>query len=307
MKKALILLAVLILAATGWFFGSPLFIDRTVDEALPGFQTLPTRAEVQAMSESEKGRLKDAMEEFGRTAPDSTMSERMPESPRTTATGRFSDADAVHKGSGAAALYELPDGGALVRFEDFRVTNGPALVVLLAKAADPQSAAEVIDGGYVSLGKLKGNVGNQNYRLPGDLDVGEYGSVVIWCELFDVLFSAAPLVSVDQDGPVPGSRSGEVRELDGGDFLAWSESDQRWLSPEAFWLAYAESHDGLTWGRGTEYPPYAEVNETDLFLVETPQGSCLMEFWHERWRRANDVRRWNPMFNDYGGCPYVFD
>jgi len=32
-----------------------------------------------------------------------------------------------------------------------------------------------------------------------------------------------------------------------------------------------------------------------------------MEFIHERWRRANDVRRWDDAFNDYAGCPHVFD
>lgn len=31
-----------------------------------------------------------------------------------------------------------------------------------------------------------------------------------------------------------------------------------------------------------------------------------MEFFHNRWRRANDVRRWDPLFNEHGGCPDVF-
>ena len=63
---------------------------------------------------------------------------------------------------------------------------------------------------------------------------------------------------------------------------------------------------GLTWGSGTEYPPYAEVSELDTFLVQVDEGTCLMEFFHERWRRANDVRRWDDAFNNYGGCPHVF-
>ena len=61
-----------------------------------------------------------------------------------------------------------------------------------AKAEDPQTAAEVLRG-YHDLGPLKGNVGNQNYVIPSDIDVGEYASVAIWCELFDVLFSPATL------------------------------------------------------------------------------------------------------------------
>ena len=53
------------------------------------------------------------------------------------------------------------------------------------------------DRGYLSLGELKGNVGNQNYPIPADVDVAGYGSVVIWCELFDVLFSPAALEVVE--------------------------------------------------------------------------------------------------------------
>ena len=129
-------------------------------------------------------------------APDVSARENMPsESPRAIAQGHFVDADAVHKGSGRATLYQLPNDRHVIRFEDFRTTNGPALVVYLAKHASPMQAADVLDGGYVSLGKLKGNVGNQNYEIPADIDVSDYGSVVVWCELFGVLFSPASLAA----------------------------------------------------------------------------------------------------------------
>ncbi len=42
-------------------------------------------------------------------------------------------------------------------------------------------------------------------------------------------------------------------------------------------------------------------------IIEVESGPCLMEFFHTRWRRANDVRRWVAAFNEYGGCPDVFD
>ncbi len=45
----------------------------------------------------------------------------------------------------------------------------------------------------MNLGKLKGNVGNQNYTIPAGTDVSGFGSVVIWCQLFGVLFSPAAL------------------------------------------------------------------------------------------------------------------
>lgn len=76
---------------------------------------------------------------------------------------------------------------------------------------------------------------------------------------------------------------------------------------EAFWMDYADSRGGLTWGSSSEYPEYAKVKEGDTLLIQLDQGPCLMEFFHSRWRRANDVRRWNESVNDYGGCPFVFD
>ena len=99
--------------------------------------------------------------------------------------------------------------------------------------------------------------------------------------------------------------NGQVR--DGQPPRAWSAAANAWVSLEQFWLDYAASRGGLTWGRGAAYPPYREVNEHDTFLVELDSGPCLMEFFHSRWRRANDVRRWDPAFNDFGGCPRVFD
>lgn len=87
---------------------------------------------------------------------------------------------------------------------------------------------------------------------------------------------------------------------------AWDSEKKAWVTVEQFWLNYAARNGGLTWGRGADYPPYEQVNEYDTFMVELPSGPCLMEFFHSRWRRANDVRRWDEAFNQYGGCPKVF-
>ncbi|MGI9202398.1 MAG: DM13 domain-containing protein [Woeseiaceae bacterium] len=188
-------IAVLVLAG-GWFFLSPLFIDKAVDEDFSF--TLASgefdMSKVMAMSEAERMSMKNEIMDAAANAPDAMAGETMPaESPVVVAQGQFVDADAIHKGSGRAAMYRLQDGSHAIRFEEFRTTNGPALVVYLAKHPDPQSAADVTDGGFVDLGKLKGNVGNQNYQIPVGTPIDEFNSVVIWCELFDVLFSPAAL------------------------------------------------------------------------------------------------------------------
>lgn len=196
MKRFAVILVALVVLAAGWFFVSPLFIDETVDEsfdfALEGGGV--DMKVLMSMPETKRRNMMDEIMDAAAKAPDAPATDVMPsESPRAVAQGRFVDADAIHKGDGQATLYQLQGGRHLIRFEDFRTTNGPALVVYLAKHPSPSQAADVTDGGYISLGKLKGNVGNQNYDIPEDINVSEYNSVVIWCELFSVLFSPANL------------------------------------------------------------------------------------------------------------------
>ena len=116
-----------------------------------------------------------------------------PPEPIALASGSFRDADSFHQGSGSATIYLLPDGSRLLRLEDFKVTNGPDLRVLLAEPGDPMSRDELQAGGYVHLAKLKGNMGNQNYEIPADINLDEQNSVIIYCMPFHVIFSVAPL------------------------------------------------------------------------------------------------------------------
>ena len=107
--------------------------------------------------------------------------------------GQFEDQDRVHKGSGTATIYRGPDGSYLLRLENFDVTNGPDLHVILTPKRDPDSHGDVNTSGSADLGKLKGNRGNQNYPIPADVDVAAQGSVVIYCVPFQVIFSVATL------------------------------------------------------------------------------------------------------------------
>lgn len=194
LKRLLIIGAIVVLIAVAWpawWFLSPLFIDDVVDEDFPmSFNAvLPP-----GMSQQE---AEDEMAEAA--AVDAPVDEEMPEpmasptAPVRVKTGSFTDADRFHKGSGSATIYRGSDGSHLLRFEDFSVTNGPALIVILSPHPNARNSAEAHLEGYVSLGNLKGNIGNQNYELPADLDVSTIGSVIIYCEPFSVVFSVAPL------------------------------------------------------------------------------------------------------------------
>ena len=79
--------------------------------------------------------------------------------------GEFAGADSFHKGEGTATIYSLPDGSRVLRMESFKVTNGPDLRVVLTPHADPAGRDDVHQTGYSDIGKLKGNIGSQNYPI----------------------------------------------------------------------------------------------------------------------------------------------
>lgn len=95
-------------------------------------------------------------------------------------------------------LIRLPDGSRTLRLEDLDTSNGPDLRVWLSDAPVKEGVAgwSVFDDGkHVSLGRLKGNKGDQNYGIPADVNLADYRSVTIWCDRFDVSFGAAALTA----------------------------------------------------------------------------------------------------------------
>ena len=180
-----ILIPVLVVA---WWLLRPLLVSQEVDEAFPlaAMAVVPPEMTM-AAAEAE---MRDAADADRPARPEAMP----PAGPVAVAAGNFRDADSFHRGQGTATIYRQADDTYLLRFEDFRVTNGPDLRVLLAQAADPQSRGELQEGGYVELAPLKGNIGSQNYPIPEGVDpAAQGGSVIIYCRPFQVIFSVAPL------------------------------------------------------------------------------------------------------------------
>lgn len=126
---------------------------------------------------------------------DRVVSEELPAElqMKVAAKGEFHDADSSHKGKGLATVFETAAGARVLRFTGFEATNGPDLEVWLVKASGLKVSADVTASQWLSLGPLKGNIGDQNYIIPADAKLDDYNSVVIWCKQFSVLFSAADL------------------------------------------------------------------------------------------------------------------
>jgi Electron transfer DM13 len=99
----------------------------------------------------------------------------------------------LHPTSGTATIYRLPDGSHLLRFTHFKTSNGPDVHVYMVAAADAKDSASVLRAGFIDLGVIKGNIGDQNYSLGPDVDLSKYRAVSVWCKRFSVNFGAAPL------------------------------------------------------------------------------------------------------------------
>jgi hypothetical protein len=137
-----------------WFQPQKLLIDHRVDEARPAAGAPPA------------------------TAPSGSQAD-LP-STVTVAAGAFRSLG--HPTSGRATVLDLGDGRRFLRLDGLRASNGPDLFVYLSVTpADGQR--DTFDDNFVSLGRLKGNLGNQNYEIAAGVDLRRYQSVVIWCRL----------------------------------------------------------------------------------------------------------------------------
>jgi hypothetical protein len=136
MSKRNLTAAAIIVMTIGWYEFRPelLFIDRTVSEEFPGGP---------AMASIEK-------------------------SPTVVAKGYFKTL--AHDTKGEAAVYQLADGRRTLRLTQFETSNGPDVHVYLVSADVEKGNDAIKQAGFVDLGSMKGNKGDQNYEIPENIN-----------------------------------------------------------------------------------------------------------------------------------------
>ena len=169
----------LVLAVVGgfalyWFAPWNLFIDRRVDEALPGV-------------------LEQVPAATGPGDPAARPAEPGSDEPVTLAQGSFTSLE--HTTTGTALVLELEDGRRFLRLDGLETSSGPDLRVILTDQPLSDDWDVWDDGVLVDLGPLKGNIGSSNYEIPPSVDLGDFVTAVIWCRRFSVGFGVAPLES----------------------------------------------------------------------------------------------------------------
>ncbi len=183
---AVVVVAFLAWLAFGFFGIQAAFIDNEVNEAGPIFTA--TAAEQDATAETEEFQEAMAEAEENRTESDESTDAAMPDTEPaeivTLFSGQFSG-ESRYEITGDALVLNDGTEQRFLRFENFDSDNGPDLKVYLR--------AE--DGSFHSLGDLKGNIGDQNYEIPPEVDLTVFSTVEIWCERFGVGFGGAELMA----------------------------------------------------------------------------------------------------------------
>lgn len=186
---------------------------------------------------------------------DSKVSERAPQGmTRQLAAGNFSS-DA-HETVGTASLIEV-DGKPLLRLSSFRTSNGPDVHVLLVQGPDASRGDAVKSSKTIDLGVIKGNIGDQNYAIPSDVDLDRIGAVSIWCKRFGVNFGGASLTRT-----TPSAQSGTVT-------LAGFAPDTK-VTSGAF---VSDAHQ--TVGKATIYEMKGGKRRLELTGFKTAEGPAL--------------------------------
>ena len=114
------------------------------------------------------------------------------------ASGTFTSV--AHETNGDASLLKVGDK-IFLRLSDFKTSNGPDIRVYLVEAPQGTSVSKAIfEKHYLDLGDMKGNIGDQNYEIPSNVDIRKYSVVSIWCRRFRVNFGEARMKHTKQQG-----------------------------------------------------------------------------------------------------------
>jgi hypothetical protein len=179
---------------------SPLLINTVINEPLPPssvssdfqrFMNMTEDERIEAannMTQKQKEIIMTVAAKDNNTIGENLSVATMSASSNGTLIGNFVGAgDGFHNTEGVAKIIQLADGTDILRLENFKATNGPDLYVYLST---DKTNTEI-----VNVGRLKGNIGNQNYLIPAGTDITKYNTALIWCRAFSVIFGSAQLLT----------------------------------------------------------------------------------------------------------------
>lgn len=186
MKKIIVIIILVAIGTFAWWLIEPLLGDDVVNEELKVSERNISDNNEEVFNniiESESSEEKvDVVTEEPR------IEDPLPPAPepeiivteQKVYSGNFKDADPSHRASGQVYIE-----GNNLSIANLNSTNVPDGFVYLSTDTNASD--------FISLGRLKGNVGNQNYSVPDGVDLEKYNQVLIWCKAFSILVGSAEI------------------------------------------------------------------------------------------------------------------
>ncbi len=94
---------------------------------------------------------------------------------------------------GSWTVEQRGDKTFIVFSDDFRAANGPDLKIFLSpKSVSDATGKNAVDGS-INIGELVKTKGTQEYEIPAGVNLSDFGSVLVHCEAYSVLWGGGDL------------------------------------------------------------------------------------------------------------------
>lgn len=108
----------------------------------------------------------------------------------------------AYKIQGSWTLTQV-DGQQVIRFnDDFRTKMGPDLKIILSQKSINSLSKNPTLKTPLNLGLIQSNKGQQDYVLPEGVTLGDYESILIHCEAYNVLWGGFNIPNANTRGVI---------------------------------------------------------------------------------------------------------
>ena len=97
------------------------------------------------------------------------------------------------KVKGAWSIEQRADGNYLVLDDAFKTKKAPDLKLFVSKKGFSSINGKNATDGAVLVSKLKSTKGGQEYKIPANINLSDYSSLVLHCEQYSKLWASTPL------------------------------------------------------------------------------------------------------------------
>lgn len=94
---------------------------------------------------------------------------------------------------GTWSIEQRTDGNYLVLSDDFKTKNAPDLKFFVSNAKYEDVTGSNATDGAVKVAELAKSKGGQSYKIPSNIDISDYKTLILHCEQYSKLWASTPL------------------------------------------------------------------------------------------------------------------